>query len=120
MTTDEKTFTAEYQLRGCAQNCDPNLEMTILNTHGTGTYERAANLEIAVCLNVCVSHGFFDMAHGAVDEPGGYQALWGRWILKQDEHGFITYDEFNFDQDAEAEFVRRFEDEPATYSPGNP
>lgn len=119
MTTGQKTFTAEYQLRQCATNCEPLWDADAADWGGPGKYEGAPNQGIVRALDTVVSNGFFDMAHGATDQPGGYQALWGRWILREDEQGFVTYEEFDFDQDAEAEFLRRFEDEPNTYTGGD-
>lgn len=76
------------------------------HTHGyPGKYQAATNPVLAAALETLHGHGLFDMDLGDVDEQGGHSALIARWILRTDQLGFVTYDEYETVKEASDAFM---------------
>lgn len=91
-----------------ALKLEPNFERQAIQlryTHGIpGKYQAANDPVIAAALETIHQHGFFDLECGNVDE-GGHFSLIGRYILRTDQLGFVTYDEFLTEGEAHDAFV---------------
>lgn len=97
------TITSRDSIMHHARNLETGAEPDGFDA--PGKYERAADIPLAFALDLIWLHGFADMDYGDVDTaPNGHIALIGRWILRTDSQGFVTYDEYPTDQDAEAAF----------------
>jgi hypothetical protein len=71
-----------------------------------GKFEGANDRPLAFALNTIANNGFADQEASLPD--GTNYCLIGRWVLRTDDQGFVDYDEFDTDQDAERALERAF------------